>query len=265
MLKDFSFFLIPCDGNGKPIAGEKVIDIESDFKAYYRSMTGLGDMGEVKNTYSEDYAESSVLRTFFPPVSAITHKSTTHDLNLYFKGDDCYARSIAFGNEVMGRRFLWYDNFRHRFAMVALNKQPKENNKRLYGISKFRDMTYTFDDLSGGTETAEIVETTLNGVKVGDFICSIVIEPKEGTATTATAGITIDNGAAILSNLGLRIEHPHTHNNVQMLTAKGLATGISAKTFSRYSNLIVGSVKSKSGVFPAVFENCVSVAVLKYG
>lgn len=269
MRKDYSFFLIPCDGDGQPIEGEKPIDIEGRYKAHYRTMTNIGDYGDVKNVYTEDYAESSMLRSYFPPSAEITHKSTTHELTLYFSGEKCYDNSLLFEREVMGRRFLWFDSFRHQFAMVAMNKQPKKNSERLYGLHQYRDMTYTFDDLAGGKGgMVPIVDLMMDNIKAGDFICQMEIEPSSGTASFSTANYVLtleDNTEIRVTDNGLQIHHPITANNVRVLDNKGHEVFIPYELQRRYVNLVCGVVKSvvKTNL-PDIIRNCVSFTAIQY-
>lgn len=268
MRKDYSFFLIPCDEKGQPITSKKPFDIERDFKTQYRSMTGLGDMGDVKNAYTEDYAEDSILRTYFPPSAEITHKVTTHELTLYFNGENSFNHSVDFERSVVGRRFLWYDNFRHRFAMVALNKQPKTNKEKLYGAQQYRDMTYTFDDLAGGTsDMVPIEDRTMDNVHVGDFICQMDIEPSSGDVSFSTADYLLvleDNTEVRVTANGLQIHHPLTANSVPILDNKGHEVDIPYELQRRYVNLVCGVVKRvvKTNL-PDIIRNCVMFSALK--
>lgn len=268
MRKDYSFFLIPCDEHGQPIANQKLFDVELNFHAQYRSMTGLGDYGEVKNAYTEDYAEDSILRTYFPPSAEITHKSTTHELTLYFSGENSFNNSVYFERMVMGRRFLWYDNFRHNFAMVALCKQPKTNREKLYGAQQYRDMTYTFDDLAGGTsDMVPIEDRTMDNVHVGDFICQMDIEPSSGDVSFSTADYLLvleDNTEVRVTAKGLQIHHPLTANSVPILDNKGHEVNIPYELQRRYVNLVCGVVKRvvKTNL-PDIIRNCVMFSALK--
>lgn len=231
-------------------------------------MTGLGDLGEVKNVYIEDYAEDSILRTYFPPSAEIAHKATSHDLTLYFSGENCFNNSMCFERMVVGRRFLWYDNFRHRFAMVALNKQPKTNKERLYGAQQYRDMTYTFDDLAGGiTDMVPIEDRTMDKIKVGDFICQMDIEPSSGAASFSAANYVLvleDNTEVAVTASGLQIRHPVTANSVPILDNKGHEVHIPYELQRRYVNLVCGVVKRvvKTNL-PDIIRNCVMFTALK--
>lgn len=126
-------------------------DIEQKFGCDYMKFTNLIHDGEVKNTYSEEWAEQSGVRIYIPKKSELAYKSYECKLKLFFHKGDVQSRMKTFTDYIMGEKIEWSDNFRNVYATLLCTKTPNIEQERLYGDDPFIVVEYTFTNILGRT------------------------------------------------------------------------------------------------------------------
>lgn len=139
-----------------------LVDVEETFKCKYVKFEGLAENGEVKNVYTEEYAESGVLRIYTP--TALAYKSKEVTLSLLFPVTtelnefDIQENERAFYEAVSGKAIEWHDTFRNRYVTLVLLAEPKCSQEVLYGNARFRMVEYTFKNLHGQSFGYSLIE-----------------------------------------------------------------------------------------------------------
>lgn len=141
------------------VAVEKsqMLDLEEHFGCKYVRMDGMAENGEVKNVYTEEYAETEELRVHTP--KTILHKNDEISLTVLFlasEGNDEYDvqdKERVLYEFLDGRKVEFHDNFRNRWVSLLLLKKPEVVAEVLYGGSRYRQVKYTFKNVFGSTYT----------------------------------------------------------------------------------------------------------------
>lgn len=129
-----------------------LIDIEENYRCFYIKMAGIGENGKAKNIYTESYAETDELRIFLP--DEIAYENTKCELTLLFPAIDANRMDVQdyeriFFEAVSGKKIEFSDTFRKRYVTLVLIEAPKVVGEKLYGGSRYREVTYTFQNIFG--------------------------------------------------------------------------------------------------------------------
>ena len=135
----------------KEAKGE-LIDIEDKFKCKYVKFEGLSETGNVKNVYTETYADSEGLRVYVP--DEVLYEHTDISLTLLFSPsstdeNDVQYNERAFFEYVSGHKIEYHDTFRNRYVSLLLINKPEVVGEVLYGGSRYREVKYTFKNIYG--------------------------------------------------------------------------------------------------------------------
>ena len=130
----------------------ELIDIEAQFKCKYVKFEGLSETGNVKNVYTETYADSEGLRVYVP--DEVLYEHTDISLTLLFAPsstdeNDVQYNERAFFEYVSGRKIEYHDTFRNRYVSLLLINKPEVVGELLYGGSRYREVKYTFKNIYG--------------------------------------------------------------------------------------------------------------------
>jgi hypothetical protein len=102
--------------------------------------------------YTEEYPDAKEVRVWSPDPEDLVHKSTDCKLTLLWVSNEDYevqANELAFQNFVFGRKLVYYDTFRKKYYSLLMQKQPSKGKEKLYGGIQYRQVTYTFTNLTG--------------------------------------------------------------------------------------------------------------------
>lgn len=124
-------------------------DIEEYYKCHYKQFKGFFFDGEIKNSYTEDYAETSGDRVWLPEQTDLAFKSYECKLELLFKKDTCQEDVRKFYEDIRGVKLEYSDTFRNRYLPVILIKQPNVEQEILYGDSPYMLVSFTFNAFKG--------------------------------------------------------------------------------------------------------------------
>lgn len=136
--------------NSKGDGSAPKIDIEENFNCKYCSMTNLSIPGDIKNIYTEDYAEANGVRIYVPKASDIVYSSTECTLTLLMQSATCesYVRNLL--EYLHGYIVEYSDTFRNRYATLVLQKAITIKAEKLYaGNDCYQHITVPFTNIYG--------------------------------------------------------------------------------------------------------------------
>lgn len=129
-----------------------LIDIEEEFKCRYVKMTG-NTQTDVKNVYTEDFAEMNGKKTWCPDVEDIAYNSSEISLYLRWRSDECgdvLEWSDKFFEYATGQKIEYHDTFRpNRYWQLVMTKAPEVQTELLNQEPKYLIIKYTFTNFGG--------------------------------------------------------------------------------------------------------------------
>ena len=127
-------------GDGYP---RQTMDLERDFPGLtYLEATGLSNLGEVKNIYIEEYAESSEKRVYIP--ETVTHETGDVKMRFLFTGEDLRDTYDSFCKSVSGTRIRYWDTARWRVAEMVLTSAVDIDEDVLKGGKPYMIAEFSF-------------------------------------------------------------------------------------------------------------------------
>jgi hypothetical protein len=128
------------------------LNLEKKFGCKYCSFTGLMEQGAVSNTYTESFDDAEFPKVYTPDDNNVLHDSTECKLVLLWKASKDYKvtnRELKFQRFISGKKVVYYDNFRCRYFVLLFSNQPSLKDELLHGGQQYRQVEYTFTNLSG--------------------------------------------------------------------------------------------------------------------
>jgi hypothetical protein len=110
------------------------------------------EMGDAQNIYTETFVDAEQPKIYIPDPDELTHATTEVKLTLLWLSDEDYAvqeKELEFQRLLFGRKIAYTDNFRKKFWVLIMQKQPSAGEEKLYGSRQYRQVTYTFTNLTG--------------------------------------------------------------------------------------------------------------------
>ena len=108
---------------------------------------------DVKNTYSEDFAEKNGKKVWTPQPSDLAYSSSEISLYLRWRSDECgnvQEWSEKFFEYVTGQKLEWHDTFRpNRYWQLLLEKAPSVETEILSNKPNYMIVKYTFTNFGG--------------------------------------------------------------------------------------------------------------------
>lgn len=143
----FRFYFQPVDAKG--MTGTR-IDIEALPGVRYSAATGLEARGEIKNVYSEEYAEQDGIRVWHPCDSGeeARYKVTTVKISLIFTGATQRDQYRSLCNVFRSGRVYYWDTARHQKVLLLMTAASEPEDDIIKGIP-FISSTFTFTNLWG--------------------------------------------------------------------------------------------------------------------
>lgn len=138
------------------ICGQDPIDLEDWANCpglRYMKAEGIHDIGESKNIYIEEYADSDRLRVYLPPDNNYTHKSTTVTMTFVIIGDaeSRMATLENFLDEITKGVHCYWDDARNREFDFVVTDDVKISEERWHGNQPYAEISIPMKNLNGST------------------------------------------------------------------------------------------------------------------
>ena len=162
-MADYQFYIqiCPYKGTDGKIYTQPRYDLEDRFHCLYKQFKDFAFDGDIKNIYTESYAEQSGDRVWTPYWKDLEFSSYDCTLELLFKGDQCQTYCRSFYEYIRGRLIEYYDTFRKRYVTLLLIKKPEIQQEILYGDSKYMLVSFTFRNVYGRSFEETQIKTTV--------------------------------------------------------------------------------------------------------
>lgn len=148
------FYMQATDSKGKPLSGAPIKDLESDFEGLrYSKAKGLNDKGRIKNTYSENYADSDRLRVYFPDKPK--REATTVTFTFYFTGENRYAVFDEFVKYVSGGFRAFWDTKRKKKLIFYAPEEVEVADEMWHGSTPYLSLDLMVQNVFGETFDVE--------------------------------------------------------------------------------------------------------------
>lgn len=148
MSNGYSFYLQKYPQGTTTFAQE---DIEATYNCVYKQFKDFAFDGAVKNTYNEDYAEHSGVRTYIPAPTDLAFEAYDCKLQLLFKKATCQADVRRFYEAYRGQKCEYHDTFRNRYVTLLMTKQPTISQEKLYSATPYQLVEFIFSNILGET------------------------------------------------------------------------------------------------------------------
>jgi hypothetical protein len=130
------------------ISGGTTYDLEKDFDGLLVSkIKGLDDKGEIKNRYTETYADSEKLRVYHPTTPL--YKETTIKLDILFSKALRGYKLDAFTNLIKGGTLIMYETSRGRCFEFVYMKDTIVSDERMYGGQPYKEVEFELQNIRG--------------------------------------------------------------------------------------------------------------------
>lgn len=128
------------------------IDLEEAFKCRFQKLTNAVQT-DVKNIYTEDFAEHSGVKVFTPPVSDLAYNASEIVLCLRWRTEECgdvIYWSDKFFDYITGQKFQYNDTLTpNRYWQLIMEKAPSIETKLPNGDPRYLIMKYTLRNWAG--------------------------------------------------------------------------------------------------------------------
>lgn len=144
----YKFYMAECDAEWK-VKDSTTKDLEVDFEGLrYQEAKGLNLTGKPR-LYTETYADADRVRVYIP--ENVTYEPTTITFRFVFFGDNRYATYDSFVAWVSGKRMVYHDDARNKWAYfyVADSVQPAE--EMWYGSTPYLRLELKVSNVYGRT------------------------------------------------------------------------------------------------------------------
>lgn len=125
------------------------VNLEATYNCTYKQFKDIVFNGDIKNTYTESFAERDGDDVYIPEVKDLCFKSYECKLELLFDKSTCQADVQRFYEDIRGQRIEYSDTFRNRYVTLLLTKQPKIDQEILYGNRTYMLVSFTFSNIVG--------------------------------------------------------------------------------------------------------------------
>lgn len=128
------------------------IDIEETFKCRFQKLTNAVQT-DIKNIYTEDFAERSGVNMYVPPVSDLAYNTSELALYLRWRVEECedvLYWSDKFFKYITGQKFEYHDTLtQNRYWQLIMEKAPSVETKLPNGTPRYLIMKYTLKNWAG--------------------------------------------------------------------------------------------------------------------
>lgn len=148
--------------------GFAVLDIEENFPGLkYKEASGMYDIGNAKNIYTEEYADSDKVRVYLPSVienggfvhrtNMIANESTEIKMTFVVIGDVETRLSIIseFEDEIRTGVHRYWDSGRKRMFDFIVTDKIEISDEKWYGSQPYVEITVKMHNINGKTRHVE--------------------------------------------------------------------------------------------------------------
>lgn len=125
------------------------VDVEITYNCKYKAFKDLFFDGNIKNTYSESYAEQSGNRLYVPDKSDLAFDVYDCTLELLFDKQTCQDDLRKFYEDIRGQRIEWSDDFRNLYVSLINTEAPSVTQEVLYGNRPYQLISIKFQNYLG--------------------------------------------------------------------------------------------------------------------
>lgn len=132
---------------------EAPVSLENKFKGLkYMRCIGISDKGNIKNIYTEDYAEADNLRVYVPKEPK--RESTELEFEFAFLGENRRDLYDQFVDWCTGHKIKYWDTFRNREVDMILVDGIKidDSDDKSTGDTKYIVVKIKFKNINGQTK-----------------------------------------------------------------------------------------------------------------
>lgn len=159
----YNHYIQRLDARGN-VTDPQWIDIEEEFPGLlYEKATGLNDIGNTKNIYTEEYADSDRKRVYLPgdmdhDVSLIANEGTTINMTFLVVGDALSRQQIIerFESEIRTGIHRYRDDARHREFDFIVQNEIKVSDERWHGTTPYVEIEVPMQNLNGKTRDVSL-------------------------------------------------------------------------------------------------------------
>lgn len=131
-------------------------NIEEKFPGLrYLKADGIYNVGKSKNIYTENYAESEVLRYYLPPDGVeYTNEATTITMIFVVIGTEATRLStiLAFTEYIRKGIHMYWDSVRERLFRFVVKDEIKVSDEKWHGTQPYIELTVPLQNIDGKTE-----------------------------------------------------------------------------------------------------------------
>lgn len=123
------------------------VNIETRFNCEYSQFTEVSFNGDIKNIYTEDFAEKSGEDVYIS--DELAFKSFECKLTLLFRKSTCQNDVRSFMDYIYGNKIEYNDTFRKRYLTLLMTTKPNIKQEKLYGDEPYMLVEFTFKNILG--------------------------------------------------------------------------------------------------------------------
>lgn len=150
----YNFYIVqggtftPTSSGYATISGGDTYDLEKDFDGLLVSkIKGLDDKGEIKNRYTESYADSEKLRVYNPTTPL--YKETTIKLDILFSKAMRGYTIDKFTNLIKSGTLVFYETSRGRCFEFVYMKDTVVSDEKMYGGQPYKEVEFELQNIRG--------------------------------------------------------------------------------------------------------------------
>lgn len=144
----YKFYMAECDAEWN-IKGDTQKDLEVDFEGLrYQEAKGLNLTGKPR-LYTETYADADRVRVYIP--EDVTYEPTTITFSFVFLGDDRQNIYDAFVEFVSGKRMVYWDSARGKYAYFYVGDSIQPAEEKWYYSTPYLRLELKVSNVYGRT------------------------------------------------------------------------------------------------------------------
>ena len=144
----YKFYMAECDAEWKVKDGTE-LNLETDFEGLrYQEAKGLNLTGKPR-LYTETYADADKVRVYIP--EKVTYEPTTITFSFVFFGENRYATYDSFVAWVSGKRMVYHDDARNKWAYFYVSDSVQPAKEMWYGSTPYLRLELKVSNVYGRT------------------------------------------------------------------------------------------------------------------
>lgn len=144
----YKFYMAECDAEWNVKDGTEK-DLERDFDGLrYQEAKGLNLTGKPR-LYTETYADADKIRVYIP--EKVTYEPTTITFSFVFFGEDRQTTYDAFVEFVSGKRMVYWDTARNKYAYFYVGDSIQPAEEMWYASTPYLRLELKVSNVYGRT------------------------------------------------------------------------------------------------------------------